>query len=257
MIPPSPNMLHTAKILLAEDEPFLAEGIKENLEAEGYFVDWASDGAQALNKGLAEPYDLLLLDVMMPHLDGIQVCEKLREAGLQTPVMFLTVKAAQEDRIRGLEAGGDDYLAKPFNLKELLLRVTAILRRSLWYKDNVNTLIFANNRVEFDTYRAYSWRGEAQTLSHKEALILKLLAEHENEVVSREHILDRVWGYETFPTTRTIDNFIVRLRKRFEREPEHPEHFHTVRGVGYRFTRQPASQTADAPASKAPEVRSK
>lgn len=247
----------SAKILLAEDEPFLAEGIKENLEAEGYLVDWAMDGAQALNKALTGKYDLILMDVMMPHLDGLQVCENIRGSGLQTPILFLTVKAAQEDRIRGLEAGGDDYLAKPFNLKELLLRVAAILRRSLWYKENDNILNFSGNQIEFDTHRAVSWHGEIQTLSHKEALILKLLSEHESEVVSREQILDRVWGYDNFPTTRTIDNFIARLRKRFERDPEMPRHFHTVRGVGYRFTRQTLDPTVDGPSHTTQEVRPK
>jgi two-component system, OmpR family, alkaline phosphatase synthesis response regulator PhoP len=227
------------RILLAEDEPSLAEGIQENLEAEGYTVDVAADGAQAISKALASPYDLIVLDVMMPQVDGLQVCENIRQAGLQTPVMFLTVKGSTEDRIKGLEAGGDDYLAKPFHLQELLLRVNAILRRSRWYRDHSSTLVFGDNSVEFETYRAINWRGETQSLSHKEALILKLLDENEGQVVSRERILDRVWGYDTFPTTRTIDNFIVRLRKRFEREPDHPRHFHTVRGTGYRFTRDP------------------
>lgn len=237
------------RILLAEDEPSLAEGIQENLEAEGYVVNVAGDGAQAISKALAFPYDLIVLDVMMPQIDGLQVCEKIRQAGLQTPVMFLTVKSSTEDRIKGLEAGGDDYLSKPFHLQELLLRVNAILRRSRWYRDHSSTLIFSDNSVEFDTYRAINWRGEAQSLSHKEALILKLLDENEGQVVSRERILDRVWGYDSFPTTRTIDNFIVRLRKRFEREPDHPRHFHTIRGTGYRFTRNPADPRDDAPSS--------
>jgi two-component system alkaline phosphatase synthesis response regulator PhoP len=215
------------------------------------------DGAQALSKSLSTPYDLILLDVMMPHLDGIQVCEKIRESGQQTPIMFLTVKSADDDRIRGLEAGGDDYLTKPFNLQELLLRVSAILRRSLWYKANSNSLSFSGNQIEFDTYRAIDWRGETQTLSHKEALILKLLSENEAEVVSREQILDRVWGYDTFPTTRTIDNFIARLRKRFEHEADQPKHFHTIRGIGYRFTRQPSSSSGDAQVHKALAGRSK
>ena len=242
----------TIKILLAEDEPSLAEGIQENLESEGYAVSVARDGAQAISKALASSYDLILLDVMMPHVDGIQVCETIRQAGMQTPIMFLTVKGSTEDRIKGLEAGGDDYLAKPFHLQELLLRVSAILRRTRWYQQHDNKLAFSGNTVEFETYRAVDWRGEIHSLSHKEALILKLLDENEGEVVSRERILDRVWGYDTFPTTRTIDNFIVRLRKRFEREPDHPQHFHTVRGVGYRFTREPVGLGDDTANSTTP-----
>ncbi|MCZ0952880.1 MAG: response regulator transcription factor, partial [Rhodospirillaceae bacterium] len=158
--------------------------------------------------------------------------------GLHTPVLFLTVKGAPEDRIRGLEAGGDDYLAKPFHLKELLLRVAAILRRSHWYMRAGQTLGFNGNTIDFLTYHATAWDGSEHTLTHKEAMILKFLAEQAGAIVPREDILDRVWGYEVYPSTRTIDNFIVRLRKRFERNPEMPEHFHTVRGVGYRFTQE-------------------
>jgi two-component system, OmpR family, alkaline phosphatase synthesis response regulator PhoP len=177
-------------------------------------------------------------------MDGIELCAELRRLGVQTPVLFLTVKNAAEDRVRGFEAGGDDYLVKPFHLKELLLRVTAILRRSNWYETNNAALAFGGNRVDFKTYEARSWDGAQHALTHKEAMILKALADNAGNIVTREEILDRVWGYEVFPSTRTIDNFIVRLRKRFERNPEAPAHFHTVRGVGYRFTAEP--QPADA-----------
>ena len=234
-----------ARVLIVDDEINLAEGIRENLEIEGYSTDVAHDGAEGLEKLRAESFDLVLLDVMMPKLDGLQVCARLREAGNQTPVLFLTVRNDADDRIRGFEAGGDDYLAKPFHLQELLLRVAAILKRSAWYADEQSNLVFGGNEIDFRTYRATAWDDGIHNLTHKEAMILKLLAEHSGEIVTREDVLDRVWGYEVFPSTRTVDNFIVRLRKRFERNPEAPAHFHTVRGVGYRFTPEPESQPSE------------
>jgi two-component system alkaline phosphatase synthesis response regulator PhoP len=228
-----------ARILVVDDEAHLAEGISENLEAEGYETEVAHDGSDGLEKIRGGRFDLLLLDVMMPKMNGLEVCEAIRREGLQMPVLFLTVKGDATDRIRGFEVGGDDYLAKPFHLKELLLRVAAILKRSRWYAESEADLAFGGNRVDFRTYQAHSWDGDEHALTHKEAMILKVLSEHEGAIVTREEILDRVWGYEVFPSTRTIDNFIARLRKRFERNPEAPQHFHTVRGVGYRFTLQP------------------
>ena len=232
-----------ARILVVDDEEHLAAGIRENLQAEGYDTEVAHDGEQGLAKIRNGAFDLILLDVMMPKLDGLKVCEEIRADGLQTPVLFLTVKADPADRIRGLEAGGDDYLSKPFHLKELLLRVTAILRRTNWYNENTATLSFGGNEVDFKTYQARAWDGSDHALTHKEAMILKVLAEQLGAIVPREDILDKVWGYEVFPSTRTIDNFIVRLRRRFERNPEAPEYFHTVRGVGYRFTQKPETAT--------------
>jgi len=232
-------MTTAARILVVDDEVNLADGIRENLEAEGYATEVSHDGREALERIHHGRFDLILLDVMMPQLDGLQVCATIRREGLQTPVLFLTVKSDPEDRIRGLEAGGDDYLAKPFHLKELLLRVAAILKRNAWYDDNQATVAFAGNTINFRTYHARSWDDAEHSLTHKEAMILKLLVERESAIVTREEILDKVWGYEVFPSTRTVDNFIVRLRKRFERNPEAPAHFHTVRGVGYRFTIEP------------------
>ena len=242
-------MSAAARVLIVDDEINLAEGIRENLELEGYSTDIAHDGAEGLERLLSENYDLVLLDVMMPKLDGVQVCAKLREAGNQTPVMFLTVRNDADDRIRGFEAGGDDYLAKPFHLRELLLRVAAIIKRNAWYGGETDTIDFDGNTVDFRTYQATAWDGAQHNLTHKEAMILKLLAEQPGQIVTREDVLDRVWGYEVFPSTRTVDNFIVRLRKRFERNPEAPAHFHTVRGVGYRFTQKSENDlpgTADA-----------
>jgi len=231
--------MKTARILVVDDEEHLAVGIRENLEAEGYRTEVAHDGAAGLARLRAEPFDLVILDVMMPNMDGIELCAQLRRDGIQTPVLFLTVKSAAEDRVRGFEAGGDDYLPKPFHLKELLLRVAAILRRSSWYHASAASLEFGGNHIDFKTYEARAWDGSQHSLTHKEAMILRALADRPGNIVTREEILDRVWGYEVFPSTRTIDNFIVRLRKRFERNAEAPAHFHTVRGVGYRFTVEP------------------
>lgn len=231
-------MSRPARILVVDDESHLADGIRENLAAEGYATDVAYDGAAGLAALSGEAFDLAILDVMMPGMDGLELCSSIRSAGNQTPVLFLTVKGAPEDRVKGFEAGGDDYLTKPFHLKELLLRVAAILKRSRWYAEADPNLEFGGNRIDFKTYKARAWDGTEHNLTHKEAMIVQALAEKQNEIVTREEILDRVWGYEVFPSTRTIDNFILRVRKRFERNPEEPEYFHTVRGVGYRFTRE-------------------
>jgi two-component system, OmpR family, alkaline phosphatase synthesis response regulator PhoP len=239
-------MTRVPRILVVDDEAHLADGIRENLQAEGYDTTVAYNGATGFGAMKAGRYDLAIVDVMMPEMDGLELCARMRREGLQTPVLFLTVKGAPEDRVRGFEAGGDDYLTKPFHLRELLLRVAAILRRSRWYEDAEDSLEFGGNRIDFRTYKARAWDGTEHNLTHKEAMIVQALAEREAEIVTREDILDRVWGYEVFPSTRTIDNFIVRVRKRFERDPEHPAHFHTIRGVGYRFTREPETHDDDA-----------
>ncbi len=229
-----------ARILVVDDEVNLALGIAENLALEGHSVEVVHDGARALERLSAEAFDLVLLDVMLPELDGYSVCERLRAAGNEVPVLFLTAKGLVEDRVRGLAAGGDDYLPKPFALQELLLRTAAILKRRRWYAEpsagGRALLTFGGNEVDFATYQGRAWDGSAQHLTHKEAMILKCLSEREGQVVPREGVLEAVWGYDVYPSTRTIDNFILRLRKRFERDPEDPRHFHTVRGVGYRFT---------------------
>ena len=229
-----------SRVLVVEDDPHLAAGVMENLRAEGYEVAAASDGRAALEWLRAQSCALIVLDVMLPEVDGFTVCRTLREEGNTTPVLFLTARGDPADRIRGLEAGGDDYLAKPFHLQEFLLRVRAILKRWDWYRKASATaatavLCFGGNEVDFRAFRARAWNGEAQELTEKEAMILKVLAEHAGEIVSREDLLERVWGYDVFPSTRTVDNFILRLRKRFERDPANPRHFLTVWGVGYRF----------------------
>jgi two-component system alkaline phosphatase synthesis response regulator PhoP len=237
MSSPAPE---AARVLVVEDDPHLAAGVMENLRAEGYEVAAVGDGRAALEWLHAGSCALIVLDVMLPGLDGLTVCRTLRDAGNNTPVLFLTARGDPADRVRGLEAGGDDYLAKPFHLKEFLLRVRAILKRWDWYRSASATaatavLRFGGNEVDFRAFRARAWNGEPQELTEKEAMILKVLAEHAGEIVSREDLLERVWGYDVFPSTRTVDNFILRLRKRFERDPASPRHFLTVWGVGYRF----------------------
>ena len=232
------------RILVVEDEQHLAEGIQENLDAEGYDAEVSGDGRKGLEKILATAFDLIILDVMLPNLDGFAVCKQARDAGIDAPILFLTAKAGVEDRVTGLDAGGDDYLPKPFHLSELLSRVRAILRRREWYSNSIAAnpaavLRFGDNEVDFRNYSGRAFDQQEHQLTHKEAMILKVLSERDDQIVTREEILDQVWGYELYPSTRTIDNFIVRLRKRFEPDPENPRHFHTVRGVGYRFSRNP------------------
>jgi len=232
-------------ILVADDEANLARGIAENLEAEGYKVTVVGDGIRALEEIVSRDYDLVVLDVMMPGLDGFAVCEEARRQGVVTPILFLTAKGGVDDRIRGLEAGGDDYLPKPFHLQELLLRVRVVLRRWSWYSDaaaHEDVLRFGDNEVDFRTFRGRAFDGASHQLTQKEAMILKALAERTDEVVSRDELLEKAWGYELFPSSRTVDNFILRLRKRFEPDPERPRFFHTMRGVGYRFTARGESE---------------
>ena len=225
-------------LLVVEDERNLAEAIADNLEIEGYRVEVCEDGAQALERIRAEPPALVLLDVMLPSLDGFSICQQLRAENNQVPILFLTAKSEKNDRVHGLELGGDDFLTKPFDLRELILRVHAILRRSRSLAEPSaagDRLVLGESEVDFKRQVA-SVGGEEVRLSPKETLILRCLAERPGEVVSRAEILDRVWGYDAFPTTRTIDNFVVRLRRALEPDPQHPRYIHTIRGVGYRLT---------------------
>lgn len=229
------------RVLIVEDEAHIAEGIKENLEMEGYEAVIAPDGPAALDAYHAGGFDLILLDVMLPGLDGLSVCDQIREEGGRIPILFLTARDRDIDRIRGLEAGGDDYITKPFHLKELLLRIKAIFRRQVWYQSGelVDTVLeFGKSRVNFRTYEADGPGGHV-VLTQKEVMLMKLLAENEGQVISRDRILDAVWGYDIYPTTRTVDNFVMRLRKYFEPDPPNPVHIHTLRGAGYKFTKEP------------------
>jgi two-component system, OmpR family, alkaline phosphatase synthesis response regulator PhoP len=225
------------RILLVEDEQSLCETIKLNLELEGYAVQTARDGKAALKTFKGERFNLVILDVMLPEMDGFTVCEAIRLDNSTIPVLFLTAKNSSTDRVTGLKIGGDDYLTKPFNLEELLLRVQNLLRRSnkssegsgfAEYKIRDYTVNFAQLEIRKNG-------AEPIRLTKKEGLLLKLLIDRKNEVVSREHILETVWGYDIYPSTRTIDNFIVSFRKYFEKDPSNPQFFQSVRGIGYRF----------------------
>lgn len=227
------------RILLVEDEENLQEAIKLNLELEGYEVEVADNGATALKKAAEQRFNLYILDVMLPEMNGFEVCEKIRITDSDTPILFLTAKDTSQDRVHGLKLGADDYLAKPFNLEELLLRVKILVKHSIkgTQKENdLKTFKFGDNEVNFVTYRAKGSDGSEYELTKKEVSLLKLLIDRKNTVVSRQHILQYVWGYDVYPSTRTIDNFILSFRKYFEKDARNPEFFHSIRGVGYKFT---------------------
>ncbi|MBK6830960.1 MAG: response regulator transcription factor [Flavobacteriales bacterium] len=225
--------MEKGRILLVEDEPTLRSTLKMNFELEGYAVTTALTGPEGLDRLRGARFDLVVMDVMLPGLDGYTVIETVRLEGDTTPVLFLTARNAPADRIRGLRAG-DDHLSKPFDLEELLLRIGKLVRRhgSDEVPTNPTTYSFAGNHLDFTSYEAIGRNGEKRTLSQREAMLLRLLVEKAGQVVSREEILQKVWGYNVFPTTRTVDNFIVAFRKYFEVDPRVPQHFHSIRGVG-------------------------
>lgn len=225
------------RILLVEDEESIRDAVRLNLELEGYEVISTGNGRKALDLVGGQHFDLLLLDVMLPDVDGFTIAEQVRLSNSEVPILMLTAKDMAQDRIMGLKKGADDYLTKPFNLEELLLRVSNLLRRSQRVKgEALDVYEFGRNKVTFNTFEAITWRGDTQVLTKKEAMLLKLLVERRNEVVSRNQILQAVWGYDVFPSTRTIDNFILAFRKYFEEDPKQPRFFHSIRGVGYKFT---------------------
>jgi two-component system alkaline phosphatase synthesis response regulator PhoP len=232
---------------VVEDESLMAELLADNLEEEGYQVRVAPDGLKALEEWHTFQPDLVVLDYMLPHLDGFQVCRRMREAGERAPVLFLSARGEPEDRVEGLAAGGDDYVAKPFHLPELLLRVKNTLRRQEWFRQGPGAVVdgyeFAGHKVDYRSWSARLRDGRTEYLSERELSIFRLLAERAGQVVSRDDILDLVWGTDVFPSSRTIDNFVVRLRRLFEPDPARPVHFHTVWGVGYRFTPKPEEES--------------
>ena len=238
-----------ATILVVEDEPALAEGIACNLRAEGYRVEVAGDGAAGLARWQRGDVDLAILDVMLPRMDGFALCRAIRAAGGRLPILFLSARASEDDRVAGLAGGGDDYLGKPFALAELLARVAAMRRRQAWLDrpttgpaaDGAHCLALAGCQVDFLAHEFRDAAGGREQLPQKELAILRLLCERAGQVVSRDEILQAVWGDDVFPSTRTVDNFVVRLRRRLEPQPERPRHLHTVRGVGYRLTLEPSA----------------
>ncbi len=228
-----------ARILVADDEENILEAIKINLELEDYEVITAVSGSEALSKFKEQRFNLVILDVMMPNVDGFEVCEKIRLEDSDTPILFLTAKDTSIDRIKGLKLGADDYITKPFNLEELLLRVKVLIKHSMKgtkEESDLKTYKFGNNEVNFVTYEAKGFDGKVYNLTKKEAMLLKLLIDRKGEAVSRNQILQYVWGYDVFPSTRTIDNFLLSYRRYFEEDQKNPRYFHSVRGVGYKFT---------------------
>ena len=226
------------RILLAEDDFALRRMLKLNFEKEGWFVLEATNGEDCLRLARQNRIDAAVLDVMMPKLDGLSVCKSLRLEGMELPILFLTAKNQIEDRVEGLRIGADDYLGKPFHLEELLLRVHKLIRLGQGKERSmVNSRIefSAQCWIDFTTYTIKTHLGEERSISKREALLLRLLSSKAGEVVSREEILEVVWGYSAFPSTRTIDNYILAFRKYFEPDPKIPRHFLSVRGVGYRF----------------------
>lgn len=228
-----------ANILLAEDEENLHEALKLNLEMEGYTVTSAFDGNEALKAIANEYFDLIIMDIMMPEVDGISVLETIRVNANEVPVLILSAKNSSADRVLGLKKGADDYLTKPFNLEELLLRVSKLIEKNqkIQIKESIGDhYVFGQNNIDFKAQTATTFNQQTIELSKKEVMLLKLLIENKGEVVTREKILQVVWGYNVYPTTRTIDNFILNYRKYFEQDSRNPKHFHSVRGVGYKYT---------------------
>ena len=224
------------KILIVEDEPDMVMGLKDNLEFEGYEVDIAMDGEDGLSKISTLKYDLVLLDVMLPKLSGFDVCKKARKDKVQTPIIFLSAKGEELDKVIGLESGADDYITKPFSLRELSARIKAVLRRSAAQlsANGAEHVLVGKLKIDFNNYTAYEG-SEPIKLSLKEHEILHHLWRNKNRTVSRDNLLDSVWGYDFQPTTRTIDNFILKLRQKVEENPDNPSLILTVHGVGYKL----------------------
>ena len=227
------------RILLVEDEEHLIDVIKLNLEAEGYIVKVAEDGKKAIDRFNEERFDLIVLDVMLPFVDGIRVCETIRLENKKIPILILSAKGTVSDRVLGLKSGADDYLVKPFDLEEFLLRIQLLIKRNARSEGDSGALEsyeFGQNTINFLTYEFKGINGITGKLSAKENKLLRLLIERNQEVVSRDYILELIWGVDVYPSTRTIDNYLLNFRKYFEEDPRAPQYFHSVRGVGYKFT---------------------
>lgn len=226
-----------AHVLIIEDEAPLATVLADNLHDEGMLVTLAPDGREGARLWRSLAPDLIVLDVMLPKQDGFSLCRDMRNDAFDTPVLFLSARGAAEDRVRGLEVGGDDYLPKPFHLTEFLLRVKALMRRRAWSEPaNSTAFRFAGHVVDYRSWTATLANGRKEMLAERELRIFRALADRPGEVVSRDDILDAAWGDDAFPSSRTIDNFVMRLRRLFEPDPSRPRYIHTVWGVGYRLT---------------------
>ena len=238
-----------SRVLIVEDEDHLAAGLKLNLEAEGYDAEVEEDDQVAFDRLVASGglFDAVLLDVMLPGLDGFEVVRRLRAAGQFVPVMLLTARSERDDVLRGFEAGADDYLPKPFDLSILLVRLQGLLRRHTWLRgtyqedEGPDQFAFAGKLLDFRA-QVLRWDGAEQPLTLMEATLLRYLVRREGQAVARKALLEEVWGVREDTDTRTVDNFIARLRRYLEAEPSHPRHLLTVRGVGYRFLAEPDEQ---------------
>jgi DNA-binding response OmpR family regulator len=224
----------TARVLVVEDDPAILRGLTDNLRYEHYEVLTSNDGEAALERIRTEQPDLVILDLMLPRMSGYEICRKVREEGLTVPILMLTARGEEADRVLGLDIGADDYVTKPFSIRELLARVRALLRRMSTTPSLPETIAFDDVEIDFRRYEARC-KGEELRLTRKEFGLLRLLASRSGEVVSRETLLEEVWGYERFPTTRTVDNHVASLRSKLERDPADPRHLLTVHGVGYRW----------------------
>ena len=222
------------RILVIEDEPQMLLGLRDNLELEGYEVQTAADGEEGLAKAAAFAPDLVILDVMLPRKNGFDVCRELRARSNSTPVVMLTARSAETDKVLGLELGADDYVTKPFSITELLARVRAVLRRTGSHKPATDSVRIGEIEVDFKLHQARRGRSRIE-FTAREFELLRYFVQHIGQVVTREQILNEVWGYEEFPTTRTIDNFVAKLRQKIERSPHAPEHILTIHGSGYKF----------------------
>ena len=224
------------KILLAEDEQSLAEGLVFNLEEEDYSVVWVEDGRGAVKAFEEQAFDLVILDIMMPYLDGFEVTEMIRKSDINLPILILTAKEELEDKVKGLRIGADDYLTKPFHLEELLARIQVLLRRQkqMYPADSQNVFRFGENEINFDDFTAKTAEGEVQ-LTAKEADVMRLFISNRGKIISRKELLATVWNINYVINTRTVDNFIARLRKYFEKDSRNPEYIRSVRGAGYIF----------------------
>ena len=222
------------KVLIIEDEPNMVLGLKDSCEYEGYEVSIARDGKEGLHKASTEKPDIILLDVMLPLMSGLDVCRTLRNRGVETPILMLTARGEEMDKVVGLEVGADDYVTKPFSIAELLARVRAHLRRATRQVAQIDSFTFGDVELNFKKYTARKG-GEALELSAREFEIMHYLIRHRGETVTRDQLLDEVWGYDSTPITRTVDNHIARLRQKIEQDPSEPQHIITVHRLGYRF----------------------
>jgi DNA-binding response OmpR family regulator len=221
-------------VLAIEDDPAILRGLSDNLRFEGYTVFTASDGETGYQLQRERKPDLIVLDLMLPRMSGYEFCRKLRGEGIQTPILMLTARSEEPDRVLGLDLGADDYVTKPFSVRELMARIRALLRRSQPRAEVPDDLRFGDVEIDFRSYEARRG-GESIEMTRKEFAIVRFLASRAGEVVTRDELLNDVWGYETYPTSRTVDNHVAGLRAKLERDPSQPEHIKTVHGVGYKF----------------------